>query len=152
MEREDAFNVQKRTFGQENKKLKKIGAITNATIQKGTSRGADGNHDWQDCLRRGKWTETLISKSIYSDGKLQDQACSWVIIEGRKVWQARRIKANEEELQGIVSSEKKKRCGIYWLLQARENKRREEFMKRINNLKARFSVIGPGKSWQDQIK
>ena len=41
-----------------NKKLKKIGAITNATIQ-GTSRGADGNHDWQDCLRRGKWTETL---------------------------------------------------------------------------------------------
>ena len=33
-----------------------------------------------------------------------------------------------------------------------KNQRREEFMKRINNLKARFSVIGPGKSWQDQIK
>lgn len=30
--------------------------------------------------------------------------------------------------------------------------RREEFMARIDRLKERFSVIGPGKNWKDLIK
>ena len=30
-------------------------------------------------------------------------------------------------------------------------KRREEFMKKIESMKSRFSVIGPGKDWRDLI-
>ena len=48
--------------------------------------------------------------------------------------------------------EKKKAFGSYdCYFKPETNQRREEFLARINKLKNRFSVIGPGKDWHDLI-
>ena len=96
-----------------------------------------------------------FSKSIYSDGKLQDQARSWVHNRREekfgKLGELKRMKKKFARHRFIQKKEKQDSVFTGYF-KPEKDKRREEFMKRINNLKARFSVIGPGKSWQDQIK
>ena len=96
-----------------------------------------------------------FSKSIYADDKLQNQTRSW--IENRreekfgKLGELKTMKRKFARHRFIQHKEKQDTVFTGYF-KPEKNQRREEFMKRINNLKARFSVIGPGKSWQDQIK
>jgi hypothetical protein len=93
-----------------------------------------------------------FSKSAYADTKLQDQTRSW--LRGRRREKLGEVRGMAKRFARHRFIQKKEEqdsifAGYY---KPEKDDRRQEFMGRIEALKARFSVIGPGKSYKDLIK
>ena len=93
-----------------------------------------------------------FSKSSYADKKLQDQTRSWLRNRRREKLEEVRGMAKRFARHRFIQKKEEQDSIFGGYYKPEKDGRRQEFMGRIEALQARFSVIGPGKSYKDLIK
>ena len=93
-----------------------------------------------------------FQKSCYGDHKLKKQVVQYT--RNRKAEKLNEVKDMAKRFARHRFVQKKEAQDSIFVdyYKPEKDARRDEFMKRIEGLKARFSVIGPGKSYKDLIK
>ena len=93
-----------------------------------------------------------FQKSCYGDDKLKKQVVQYT--RNRKAEKLNEVKDMAKRFARHRFVQKKEAQDSIFVdyYKPEKDARRDEFMKRIEGLKARFSVIGPGKSYKDLIK
>ncbi len=92
-----------------------------------------------------------FSKTPYGDDRVDKLTRKWTRGEEQAVRDRKQLVTDKFKRIEFVRQKGRDFKPFEQYFAPETKKRREEFMARIESLKARFSVIGPGKDWRDLI-